>query len=252
MVKGQKTVQKKNKQSKHQNLFESTPRNYRIGGTIQPKRDMTRFVKWPKYIILQRQRRILYKRLKVPAVINQFTNTLSVDKAKSVFKLLSKYKPETKQEKKARLVEEAQKKANKEEVRKTKPRYTKCGLNHVTTLIEQRKAKLVLIAHDVDPIELVLWLPHLCRNKNVPYCFVKSKARLGQMVNKKFATCLAVTDVKKEDQGELDRLSTACMGLYNNNQKHLVEFGDIVLGGKAQKKMEKLNKLKENEMMQKF
>lgn len=252
MVKGKKTVQQKNKDEKYRNLFESTPRNYRIGGTIQPKKDMTRFVKWPKYIILQRQRRILYKRLKVPAVINQFTNTLSVDKAKSLFKLLSKYKPETKAEKKARLVDEAEKKKNKEEVKKTKPKYVKCGLNHVTTLIEQRKAKLVVIAHDVDPIELVLWLPHLCRNKNVPYCFVKSKARLGQMVNKKFATCLALTEVSKEDQGELDRLSTACMGLYNNNAKQLTQIADIVLGGKAQKKMEKLQKIKENEMMQKF
>ena len=39
--------------SKHKNLFEKTPRNYSIGGDIQPKRDMTRFVKWPKYILLR-------------------------------------------------------------------------------------------------------------------------------------------------------------------------------------------------------
>lgn len=252
MVKSKRNVQKKNNQRKHQNLFESTPRNYRIGGDIQPRRDMTRFVKWPKYIILQRQRRILYKRLKVPAVIHQFSNTLSVDKAKSVFKLLSKYKPETSAEKKARLLDEAEKKTKNEEVKKTKPKYVKCGLNHVTTLIEQRKAKLVIIAHDVDPIELVLWLPHLCRNKDVPYCFTKSKARLGQMVNKKFATCLALTEVRKEDQAELERLTNACRGLYNNDHKQLIEEGDIVLGGKAQKKIEKQMKAKENEMMQKF
>merc|ERR1712170_59005 len=218
MVKARRNVQK-NRDKKFQNLFESTPRNFRIGGTVQPKRDLTRFVKWPKYILLQRQRRILYKRLKVPAVINQFTNTLSADKAKSLFKLLSKYKPETKSEKKARLLDEAERKKNKEEVKKTKPKFTKCGLNHVTTLVEQRKAKLVVIAHDVDPIELVLWLPHLCR---------------------------------KEDQAELERLSNACMGLYNNNHKQLVEVGDIVLGGKAQRRIEKLQKAKENELMQKF
>ena len=46
------------------------------GGNIQPKRDLTRFVKWPKYIRLQRQRQILYQRLKVPPSINQFTQTL--------------------------------------------------------------------------------------------------------------------------------------------------------------------------------
>lgn len=56
-------------------------------------------------------------------------------------------------------------KKNKQEVKKEKPIEIKFGLNHVTTLIEERKAKLVVIAHDVDPIELVLWLPHLCRSK---------------------------------------------------------------------------------------
>jgi large subunit ribosomal protein L7Ae len=250
MVKAQKKVQQKTKERKFGNLFESTPKNFKLGGTVQPKRDMTRFVKWPRYIVLQRQRRILYKRLKVPAVINQFTNTLSVDKAKSLFKLLGKYKPETKAEKKARLLDEAEKKKNKEEVKKLKPKYVKCGLNHVTTLVEQRTAKLVVIAHDVDPIELVLWLPHLCRNKGIPYCFVKSKARLGQMVNKKSATCLALTEVRKEDQGELDRLTTACLGIYNNDPKQLVVAGEITLGGKAQARLEKLNKLKEKEVMQ--
>jgi large subunit ribosomal protein L7Ae len=45
-------------------LFEKAPRNYRLGGDIQPKRDLTRFVKWPKYIRLQRQKRIMVMRLK--------------------------------------------------------------------------------------------------------------------------------------------------------------------------------------------
>lgn len=45
--------------------------------------------------------------------------------------------------------------------------------------ILQGKAQLVVIAHDVDPIELVVWLPALCRKMEVPYCIVKGKARLG-------------------------------------------------------------------------
>lgn len=36
-----------------------------------------------------------------------------------------------------------------------------------------------MIAHDVDPIELVVWLPALCRKMEIPYCIVKGKARLG-------------------------------------------------------------------------
>ncbi len=47
-----------------------------VGGTVQPKRDLTRYVRWPKYIRLQRQKQILYQRLKVPPSIHQFTQTL--------------------------------------------------------------------------------------------------------------------------------------------------------------------------------
>lgn len=46
----------------------------------------------------------------------------------------------------------------------------------------QNKAQLVVIAHDVDPIELVVWLPALCRKMEVPYCIVKGKARLGAVI----------------------------------------------------------------------
>lgn len=47
----------------------------------------------------------------------------------------------------------------------------------------QNKAQLVVIAHDVDPIELVVWLPALCRKMEIPYCIVKGKARLGSVSN---------------------------------------------------------------------
>ncbi len=237
--------------SKYQNLFERTPKNFRLGGTVQPKRDLTRFVRWPRYILLQRQRRILYKRLKVPAVIHQFTNTLTADKAKNLFKLLSKYKPEEKGVKRERLQQEAEAKKEGKELAKSKPKTLKSGLNHVTTLVENKVAKLVIIAHDVDPIELVLWMPQLCRSKDVAYCFVKSKARLGQLVGLKKASCVALTEVRKEDQAELDRLVANMRMLYNNNKEHLVKYGDIVLGGRANARNEKREKAKERELMQK-
>lgn len=247
---GTKTAKKEKKFS---NLFESTRKVFKIGTHVQPKRDMTRFVKWPQYILLQRQKRILFKRLKVPPVVNQFSNTLAADKAKALFKLLAKYKPETRTEKKARLTEAAKNQNAKTEKRTeaTKPKFLKSGLNHVTTLVEQGKAKLVVIAHDVDPIELVVWLPHLCRNKNVPYCFVKSKARLGQLVNKKSTTCVAVTDIRKEDSAELDRLNQTFVHNYNQNKDHLTQYSEIVLGQKAQTRNEKREKAKEAELLQK-
>ena len=52
--------------------------------------------------------------------------------------------------------------------------FLKFGLNHITTLVENKEAKFVVIACDVDPIELVVWLPQLCRKMDVPFAFIKS------------------------------------------------------------------------------
>merc|ERR1712025_132321 len=92
-------------------LVEKRPKNFGIGADVQPKRDLSRFVRWPKYIRLQRQKRILCERLKVPPSINQFTQTLDQQTAIQLFKLCHKYKPETKAEKKARLTKIAEAKA---------------------------------------------------------------------------------------------------------------------------------------------
>jgi len=61
-------------------LFEKRPRSFGIGGDIQPKRDLSRFVKWPKYIRLQRQKAVLHQRLKVPPPIHQFKQSLDRQK----------------------------------------------------------------------------------------------------------------------------------------------------------------------------
>ena len=73
------------------------------GQDIRPKVDLTRFVKWPEYVRLQRQKVILHQRLKVPPAIAQFSHTLDKNTATQLFKLLNKYRPESKLEKKARL-----------------------------------------------------------------------------------------------------------------------------------------------------
>jgi hypothetical protein len=69
-----KTTEKRKKTKNP--LFVKRPRNFGIGQDIQPRRDLTRFVKWPKYIRLQRQKAILLQRLKVPPSLNQFNKTL--------------------------------------------------------------------------------------------------------------------------------------------------------------------------------
>merc|ERR1719401_1383708 len=200
-----KTVERKRNTS---GLFENRPKNLRIGGNVQPVRDLTRFVRWPRYILLQRQKRVLYQRLRVPPAVNQFTKTLNNNQSKNLWRLLSKYSPESKKDKLTRLKATAENKAQGKEVNTPKPVVLKFGLNHVTSLVESGEAKLVIIAHDVDPIELVLWLPSLCRNKGVPYVIVKDKARLGRVCRQSTASCVAITSVKNEDKNDLDKLAS--------------------------------------------
>ncbi|MEM0453304.1 MAG: 50S ribosomal protein L7Ae [Sulfolobales archaeon] len=56
----------------------------------------------------------------------------------------------------------------------------KKGTNETTKAVERGIAKLVLIAEDVDPPEVVMHLPLLCDEKKVPYLYVPSKKRLGE------------------------------------------------------------------------
>jgi large subunit ribosomal protein L7Ae len=240
----------KRSDNKFKNLFERTPKNLSIGGTVRPKRDLTRYVKWPKYILLQRQRRVLYERIKIPGAINQFSFTLTRDKVKTVLNLLEKYKPETKAEKRKRLEGVAEKKVDKKNLDPSKKPYmVKTGLNHITQLVESKKAQLVVIAHDVDPIELVLWLPSLCRQMGVPFCFVKSKARLGKVVGLKNATCLALTDVRTEDKAALSRIVEMCNNEYTTSNEYYTHKSGIVLGRKSQHKKEKKERMVENQMI---
>ena len=222
-------------------LYPSTPRTYGIGGDIRPSgRDLSRFVRWPKYVRIQRQRAVLYQRLKVPPSINQFTKTLGKNEAMTVFTLFNKYRPETPAAKKQRLKEAAAAKAaGKEDSGSKAPNVIKFGLKHVTTLVEEKKAQLVLIACDVDPIELVMWLPALCRKMEVPFMIVKDKARLGALVHQKTAAVVALTGVGKEDAAQLNLLKDLALEKYNNNPELVRKWGGGIMGLKTQAKLDK-------------
>ena len=54
------------------------------------------------------------------------------------------------------------------------------GTNESTKAIERAVAKLVLIAEDVDPPQVVAHLQILCEERKIPYLFVPSKLDLGR------------------------------------------------------------------------
>nr|8HKU_L7A1 Chain L7A1, 50S ribosomal protein L7Ae [Sulfolobus acidocaldarius DSM 639]8HKU_L7A2 Chain L7A2, 50S ribosomal protein L7Ae [Sulfolobus acidocaldarius DSM 639]8HKV_L7A1 Chain L7A1, 50S ribosomal protein L7Ae [Sulfolobus acidocaldarius DSM 639]8HKV_L7A2 Chain L7A2, 50S ribosomal protein L7Ae [Sulfolobus acidocaldarius DSM 639]8HKX_SL7A Chain SL7A, 50S ribosomal protein L7Ae [Sulfolobus acidocaldarius DSM 639]8HKY_L7A1 Chain L7A1, 50S ribosomal protein L7Ae [Sulfolobus acidocaldarius DSM 639] len=56
----------------------------------------------------------------------------------------------------------------------------KKGTNETTKAVERSQAKLVVIAEDVQPEEIVAHLPLLCEEKKIPYVYVPSKKSLGE------------------------------------------------------------------------
>jgi len=168
---------------------------------------------------------------------------------------LNKYKPESKQEKKARLLTEAEKREKEGDSATTKdtkkPVFAKYGLNHVVALVEEKKAQLVVIADDVDPIELVVFLPALCRKMGVPlvyhfsflvyegslcrrYCIVKGKARLGLISGKKTSAVLCMDNVRSEDQQALANIVSACKANYLDKAEEIRRvWGGGIRGNKS-------------------
>jgi len=235
-------------------LIIKRPKNFGIGQDIQPKRDLTRFVRWPRYIRVQRQRAILNQRIKVPPPINQFRScTLDKQTATQLFRLLDKYRPESKQQKKERIKQTAEKKAAGQEVAPTKrPPVVRFGINSVTNLAEQKKAQLVIIAGDVEPLEIVLHLPSLCRKMGVPYCIIKGgRSRLGQVVRRKSVAAICLTQTNPEDKVNFSRLVDTVRTNFNDRFDEIRrQWGGGQVGSKSRAKITKLEKIKEKEMRQ--
>lgn len=56
----------------------------------------------------------------------------------------------------------------------------KKGANEATKTLNRGISDFIVLAGDTEPIEILLHLPLLCEDKNVPYVFVPSKAALGR------------------------------------------------------------------------
>ncbi len=83
------------KNERSETLFAKKPKSFGIGSPFHKKTDMTHFVKWPLQVRIQRQRAILKQRVKVPAAINQFGNTITKDQGTHSSFVLSSQSSET-------------------------------------------------------------------------------------------------------------------------------------------------------------
>ncbi|AAT43865.1 LSU ribosomal protein L7AE [Picrophilus oshimae DSM 9789] len=73
------------------------------------------------------------------------------------------------------------------------------GTNEVVKSIERGESKLVVIAEDVSPAEVVYYLPTLCEERKVPYVYVKKKSDLGLKVGIASAASVSIVDYGKND-----------------------------------------------------
>lgn len=78
----------------------------------------------------------------------------------------------------------------------------KAGVNEVTKMIERGQAKLVILAEDVTPEELLYHMPILCNEKKIPFTYFSQRKELGKVSGLTVsASCIAVTNegvAKKE------------------------------------------------------
>ncbi|CEG43794.1 13 kDa ribonucleoprotein-associated protein [Phytophthora infestans T30-4] len=56
----------------------------------------------------------------------------------------------------------------------------KKGANEATKTLNRGISEFIVMAADTEPLEILLHLPLLCEDKNVPYVFVPSKVALGR------------------------------------------------------------------------
>lgn len=77
----------------------------------------------------------------------------------------------------------------------------KKGTNESTKAVERGSAKIVAIAGDVDPPEIVAPLPYICDEKKIPFIFVPSKEKLGNACGIDVAAgAVAVTEAGEGDK----------------------------------------------------
>lgn len=72
----------------------------------------------------------------------------------------------------AKILELVQQASNYKQLRK--------GANETTKTLNRGISEFIVMAADAVPLEILLHLPLLCEDKNVPYVFVRSKQALGR------------------------------------------------------------------------
>lgn len=91
------------------------------------------------------------------------------------------------------------------------------GANEATKTLNRNLSELIVMSADAEPIEILLHLPLLCEDKNVPYVFVESKQALGRAcgVQRSVVACSIL-------QSEGSQLKPQIQSLHHDIEKLLI------------------------------
>ena len=84
----------------------------------------------------------------------------------------------------------------------------KRGANEATKTLNRGISEFIVLAADTEPLEILLHLPLLCEDKNVPYVFVPSKAALGRAcdVSRPVIACSVVANEGSQLRNQIKNL----------------------------------------------
>ncbi|KAJ7632853.1 50S ribosomal protein L30e-like protein [Roridomyces roridus] len=87
----------------------------------------------------------------------------------------------------------------------------KKGANEATKTLNRGIAEFIVLTADTEPLEILLHLPLLCEEKNVPYVFVPSKAALGRAcgVTRPVIAASVTTSESKELSSQIQTVKNA-------------------------------------------
>src|SRR5919112_5834141 len=83
------------------------------------------------------------------------------------------------------------------------------GTNETTKAIERGISKLVVIAEDVEPPEVVAHLPILCDERTSKYVFVPSKQQLGNALGIEVGSAAATIIDAGESQQIIEQITSS-------------------------------------------
>lgn len=87
----------------------------------------------------------------------------------------------------------------------------KKGANEATKTLNRGQAEFIVLAADTEPLEILLHLPLLCEDKNVPYVFVRSKTALGRAcgVSRPVIACSVIVNEFSQLKSQIQSLKLA-------------------------------------------